>query len=409
MADRLAPIMRRTRWTALAGALALGVALAACAASPSPAPTATGVADAAFADRMAAALLQWRASPSTGPFAYEIPGVAVAAALGGGDIVTTASGDGDVGAPLDPGATFHIGSMTKLFTAALVMQLDQQGVLSLDDTIDRWFPAAPGGARITVRMLLQHESGLSELDFDLVGTATPQALIDDVFTRPPMFAPGSAYAYLNAGYIMLGRIAELSAERPYEELVRTRFLEPLGLASTFLDGEGHGPAAVNGFVLVCDAGEGADCAGRKGVVRPQPPSPQWTGAWSAGGMVSSARDQAVWIRALVGGDVLDAAHLDEMRRITPPSAAFYAAAYDQSAVPHVQLGEGAGLATWDVPGVGTCHGHAGAIPGANGIAAYCPEAQLTIVVLNAIQPAGLTPGYPGLTPLAGGVRWAVGG
>ena len=212
---------------------------------------------------------------------------------------------------------------------------------------------------------------------------------------------------LNAGYIMLGRIAEIAADAPYEELVRTRFIEPLGLTHTYLDGEGSGPDAVNGFVLTCAGGEGAACAGKNGTVEAQEPSPQWPGAWAAGSMVSSAADQAVWIRALVGGDVVDAAHLDEMLTITPLSSEFYSAAYDASGVPHVQLGEGAGLATWQVPGVGTCHGHAGAIPGSNGIAAYCPDKNLAIVILNAIEPAGLTPGYPGLTPLASGTLWAV--
>ena len=397
--------MRRTRWIIPVGALVLAGTLAACTTAPAPTTEAGEV----FGERMAAALLQWRASPSTGPFAYTIPGTAVAASLGDGGVVATASGEGDVGVPLDPAATFHIGSMTKLFTAALVMQLDQEGVLALDDTIDGWFPAAPGGDQITVRMLLQHESGLSELDFDRVGLVTPQELIDDALARKPVFAPGTEYQYLNAGYIMLGRIAELAAKTPYEELVRTRFIEPLGLTSTYLDGEGTGPEAVNGFVLVCDAGEGADCLKQNGTVEPQSPSPQWSGAWSAGSMVSSAGDQAVWIRALVGGDVVDAAHLEEMLEITPLSSKFYAAAYDQSGVPHVQLGEGAGLATWMVPGVGTCHGHAGAIPGSNGIAAYCPDSELAIVILNAIEPAGLTPGYPGLTPLTGGVLWALDG
>ncbi|MBN9177680.1 MAG: beta-lactamase family protein [Microbacterium sp.] len=397
----------RGRSRRIAVASALVVALAGVLAGCAPAAQAPD-ADAAFADRMSAALLQWRVSPSTGPFAYTIPGTALAAAIGDGDVVATASGDGAPGVPLEAASTFHIGSMTKLFTAALVMQLDQEGVLALDDTIDRWFPDAPGGGQITVRLLLQHESGLSELDFDLVGHVSPQELIDDVFTRPPVFAPGTEYAYLNAGYIMLGRIAELAAGTPYEELVRTRFIEPLGLTHTYLDGEGSGPDAVNGFVLTCAGGEGADCAGKNGAVEPQQPSPQWPGAWSAGSMVSSAADQAIWIRALVGGDVVDAAHLDEMLTITPLSSEYYSAAYDASGVPHVQLGEGAGLATWMVPGVGTCHGHAGAIPGSNGIAAYCPDTQLAIVILNAIEPAGLTPGYPGLTPLTGGALWAVG-
>lgn len=403
------PTLRLNRLTAIATALVLSGALAgtlaACAAESTASPTST--ADAAFADRMAAALTQWRASPSTGPFAFEIPGTALAASLGDGAVVATASGEGEPGAPLAPDATFHIGSMTKLFTAALVMQLDQEGALSLDDTIDRWFPAAPNGGAITVRMLLQHESGLDELDFDLVGHVAPQELIDDVFTRPPVFAPGTEYEYLNAGYIMLGRIAELAAETPYAELVDTRFIEPLGLTSTYLDGEGTGPEAVDGFVLVCDAGEGADCAKQFGTVEHQEASPQWTGAWSAGAMVSSARDQAVWIRALVGGDVVGGQHLEQMIELTPLSSEFFTATYEAQGVPAVQLGEGAGLATWNVPGVGLCHGHAGAIPGSNGIAAYCPETDLAIVILNAIEPAGLTPGYPGLTPLTAGTLGAL--
>lgn len=403
--------MRLNRFTAIATVLVLAGALAACAPEPGSSPTSTesptSAADAVFADRMAAALTQWRASPSTGPFAFEIPGTALAASLGDGEVVATASGEGEPGVPLAPDATFHIGSMTKLFTAALVMQLDQEGVLSLGDTIDRWFPAAPNGGTITVRMLLQHESGLDELDFDLVGHVTPQQLVDDVFTRAPVFAPGTEYEYLNAGYIMLGRIAELAAETPYAELVDTRFIEPLGLTSTYLDGEGSGPEAVDGFVLVCDAGEGADCAKQFGTVEHQETSPQWTGAWSAGAMVSSARDQAHWIRALVGGDVVDERHLEQMLEITPLSSEFFTATYGAQGVPAVQLGEGTGLATWNVPGVGRCHGHAGAIPGSNGIAAYCPEAGLAIVILNAIEPAGLTPGYPGLTPLTAGALGAL--
>jgi D-alanyl-D-alanine carboxypeptidase len=377
--------LRLNRLTAIATTLLLTGTLAACAPESTP----------------------WRASPSTGPFAFEIPGTALAASLGDGEVVATSSGEGEPGAPLDADAAFHIGSMTKLFTAALVMQLDDEGVLSLDDTIDGWFPDAPNGGAITVRMLLQHESGLDELDFDLVGHVTPQELLDEVFTRAPVFAPGTEYEYLNAGYIMLGRIAELAAETPYAELVDTRFIEPLGLTSTYLDGAGTGPEAVDGFVLVCSAGEGADCAKQFGTVEHQEASPQWTGAWSAGAMVSSARDQALWIRALVGGDVVDERHLEQMRELTPLSSEFYAATYDAAGVPAVQLGEGAGLATWKVPGVGLCHGHAGAIPGSNGIAAYCPETELAVVILNAIEPAGLTPGYPGLTPLTAGALGAL--
>ncbi len=294
--------------------------------------------------------------------------------------------------------------MTKLFTAALLFQLDGSGALSLDDTLDTWFPEAPNGDRITVRMLLQHESGLSELDMALVGVDTPQQVIDDVFSRPPVADPGTAYEYLNAGYIILGRVAEETSGRRYADLLRSRLIGPPGLHDTYLDeGGGSSSAPVSGYDLGCSGDTTiADCRGKPtGPIAVDPdPSPQWTGAWSAGGMVSTARDQAVWIRALVTGDVVSEAHRAEMAALTPLSASSYQEFYAATGLPAVQLGEGTGLTSWNVPGVGRCLGHAGAIPGSNGFAAYCPDTHLTVVALNTMNPAGLTPGYPGLPSLA---------
>lgn len=389
-------IPRPLRTTVVALA-ALGL-LAGCAGAPSSAPSDAQAA--AFAAAMAQPLTTWRESPESGPLAFTIPGTVTGAAAGDGVVVVAGSGEGAPGEALSGDEAFHIGSMTKLFTAALIMQLDQEGVVPLATTIDAWFPEAPNADAITVQMLLEHMSGLYELDFDLVGHVTPQQLIDDVFLQTPISAPGEAYQYLNAGYILLGRIAELGAGKPYEELVRTRFIAPLGLASTYVDGEGTGPEGVHGFDLLCDAGSGLECVHETITLKPVASSPQWTGAWSAGGMVSTARDQAVWLRALVAGDVLDAEHRRLMRELTPLSAKYYGDAYAKAGIPAVQLGEGAGLASWEVPGVGVCHGHAGAIPGANGVGAHCPESGLTIVVLNAIDPAGASPGYPGLLELA---------
>lgn len=397
----------RQRWVrgrAALGGLVLSATLAGCATRPTPPPATESPSPphpaTAFSEAMREPLGAWRASPADSVLGFMIPGTAIAAAVDDAAPLAAASGQGASGVPLEPGDAFHIGSMTKLFTAALIMQLDEERLLSLEDTIDTWFPAAPNGGEITVLMLLQHESGLYELDFDLVGHVTPQELIDASLLQAPIAAPGTEYQYLNLGYILLGRIAELSAQAPYEELVRTRLVEPLGLTSTYVYAGGTGAGAVPGFELVCDAGEGLDCVRQATEVRPQAPSPQWPGAWSAGGMVSTAADQAVWLRALVAGDVVDAEHRALMRDLTPLSAAYYAAAYGKSGVTEVQLGEGAGLATWAVPGVGECHGHAGAIPGSNGIGAYCPDADLSIVVLNAINPAGTSPGYPGLLELA---------
>jgi D-alanyl-D-alanine carboxypeptidase len=349
---------------------------------------------------MAEPVATWRASyqPS---MQFTIPGTVVGAASGDDDVVIVASGDAVLGSePMTTDAAFHIGSMTKLFTAALIMQLDQEGVLSLDDTIEQWLPAAPNASTVTVRMLVEHTSGLYEIDLSLVGTRSTEDLVAESFTHAPVNDPGTAYTYLNNGYLMLGLIAQDAAGTPYDRLVHDRFIEPLGLTGTYLDGFGDGPTAVNGYDLSCDAGTESDCLAKPSKPVPVASSLQWTGAWSAGGMVSTARDQAVWIRALVTGAVVDAEHRALMQTLTPLSSEYYADAYAKAGITAVQLGEGAGLTTWSVPGVGNCLGHAGSIPGANGVGAHCPDADLTVVILNAVNPAGESPGYPGLVDLA---------
>ncbi len=110
-------------------------------------------------------------------------------------------------------------------------------------------------------MLLPHESGLSELDFGLVGRTGNQQLIDNVFAQPPIAEPGTQYQYLNAGYIILGRIAEIAAGTSYSDLVRTRFSTPLGLTATQLDGDGAATEAVHGYELACAGATGDDCFG----------------------------------------------------------------------------------------------------------------------------------------------------
>ncbi len=363
-----------------------------------------------FGTELAAPMDSWRASFQSGPMSFTIPGAVVGASLGDQTMQLAASGDAVLGSrPMAADDAFHIGSMTKLFTAALIMQLDQEKKLSVDDTIDIWFPTAPNAMKITVKMLLEHESGLYELDFALVGKVTEQQLVDEVFSRKPISEPGTQYVYLNAGYIILGRIAEMAAGQSYGELIRTRFVEPLGLRNTYLDGDGDGLEALTGYDLSCTGATGSDCLGKPSTPRAVTSSPQWKGAWSAGGMVSTVSDQVTWLRALVAGDVVDAAHRALMQDLTPLSSEYYSAAYGKAGITPVQLGEGAGLATWMVPGVGRCMGHAGSIPGSNGIAAFCPDRNLSIAILSNSNPAGVTPGYPGLVELTPVALRAVGG
>ncbi|MCU1482726.1 MAG: D-alanyl-D-alanine carboxypeptidase [Subtercola sp.] len=249
----------------------------------SPGSDNTGAAD-AFDAEMSAPVAAWRTSFQASSMTISVPGTVVAASVGDAGASLVASGDAVLGSqPISVDAAFHIGSMTKLFTAALIMQLDQEGVLSLNDTIGTWFPSAPNASTITVLELLQHESGLYELDMGLVGVATHQQVIENVFAQAPIAAPGTSYQYLNAGYVILGRIAELASGTSYDQLVQTRFISKLGLTGTYLDGYGSGAAALTGYDLGCVAGSGSDCLGKPS--KPQAtapvPSPQWSGAWAA--------------------------------------------------------------------------------------------------------------------------------
>jgi D-alanyl-D-alanine carboxypeptidase len=116
---------------------------------------------------------------------------------------------------LEPGDEFRVGSITKTFMAALVLQLVAERRLALDDSVDRWLPdQVPNGSAVTVRMLLDHSSGLPDYTNDPVlndlrqGRAprlrTPEQLLAMGARHKPLFAPGTAWAYSDTNYIALG-------------------------------------------------------------------------------------------------------------------------------------------------------------------------------------------------------------
>ncbi len=141
-------------WTLLAvvGLIALaGCTVDDTSGSPSattPAPAAGAPGRDAFARGMIEPISAWRTSYRNGPLGVAIPGTVVGTAIADGQVRLVADGHAVMGSqPMASDGAFHIGSMTKLFTAALILQLDQEGVLSVDDTIDTWFPTAPNARR----------------------------------------------------------------------------------------------------------------------------------------------------------------------------------------------------------------------------------------------------------------------
>ncbi|HEU4948596.1 MAG TPA: serine hydrolase domain-containing protein [Kribbella sp.] len=224
--------------------------------------------------------------------------------------------------PVPVHGRFRVGSITKTFTATVVLQLVNEGRLRLDDTVETWLPGVvPDGHRITVRHLLNHTSGLYDYRLTLPlppkpeflenrwRTWTAAELAQRAVANPPTFeAPGSAFAYSNTNYILLGQIVEEVTGQSYSEEIERRVIGPLRLRDTEMPGTSpwiRGPHPRGYMPIELQRN-----------VEPQlvdytEMNPSVFGA--GGEMISSARDLNRFVVALLGGHLLPRQLLDEMR------------------------------------------------------------------------------------------------
>lgn len=237
--------------------------------------------------------------------------------------------------PADPHALFKIASIHKLYIATAVAKLDHAGVLSLDDALVDHLPDLAGriehADRITVRMLVQHRSGIpnysDQPEFDWFG---PSLGSDEnlalVLDRPADFEPDARYRYSNTNYLLLGRVMDEALGYAHERYVHEEILAPLGLENTFffLDDERFDDLA-SGYWYGYE-----DDLRRTGAVGP------------VGSMVATAQDVGTFVRALNDGSLLS----DEEQ-------ATYASIYE--------------------------YGHTGWVPGYYSIARYHPEIDTVVV------------------------------
>jgi CubicO group peptidase (beta-lactamase class C family) len=201
--------------------------------------------------------------------------------------------DAENQSPVTPQTNFRIASITKQFTATAIMLLIDDGKLSLDDTLDTFFPGFPDyGQHITLRQVLNHRSGLPDYE-DLIPENTTLQVHDlDVLkmildTDAPLFEPGTNYSYSNTGYTLLGLIVEQVADQPFHQFLKTRIFNPLAMDQTnmFVHGLNAVPHRAFGHTKQND---------------------QWTrddqsltsAVRGDGGIYSSLNDLAKWINAL---------------------------------------------------------------------------------------------------------------
>jgi D-alanyl-D-alanine carboxypeptidase len=223
--------------------------------------------------------------------------------LAGADSAVALVADGDrvsvaaAGEGARPDARFRIGSVTKTFTATLVLQLAEEGKLGLDDPVARYLPGlVPAGRRISIRHLLQHRSGL----VDVTSYASwiqaayrsravrPRDAVRFALDRDPLFPAGSSWSYSNTNYLVLGLLVEAVTGKTYGDELSRRILQPLELEHTALPRTRRVP--------------GLDDEG----VNPNVP-------WAAGILVSDARDLARFASALLAGELLSRRWLAAMK------------------------------------------------------------------------------------------------
>ena len=224
--------------------------------------------------------------------------------------------DVDTGRPVRPQFRHRVGSITKTFVATTVLQLVGEDRVVLDAPIGRYLPdVLPGelGRQVTVRMLLNHTSGIGDFTVVLFAnpetveelrfrTFTPQELIGIGLSQPPTNAPGERWSYSNTNYVILGLLIERLTGRPYAEEISRRILRPLGLQHTYFPGTNpyiRGPHMA-GYVVLAD--------GLRDVTVFNPSS-----GWAEGEMISTAADLNSFYRALLTGRLLTPALLAQMQ------------------------------------------------------------------------------------------------
>jgi len=246
-----------------------------------------------------------------------ILGMAMAVRLADGTVVRVASGytspSGNERWSADTPSL--ISSITKTFTAVVVMQLVEEGKLSLDDTVDTWFPEQPNGDKITVRMLLSHTSGLANFSAIFGNDEekwtrdwTPEELIAIANEAGPVGEPGSRWAhYSNTNYTMLGLIIEKVTGNRWDYEVESRIINPLGLKNTtiLLKEVNWKEKLVPGYIKTSD--------GYVSIL-----DFSWISngslstSYGTGGIVSSASDLMIFASALFDGRLVSKETLDLM-------------------------------------------------------------------------------------------------
>ena len=262
-----------------------------------------------------------------------------------------------------PITKFRIGSLTKQFTAAAILLLEENGKLKLTDPIKKYMPDTPAAWNdIAIFNLLTHTSGIPNYtsfpDFALITKTTkaPEQQIDLFRDKPLDFQPGEGYAYNNSGYVLLGYLIERLSDQSYQDFMMNAVFKPLGMNDSGYDSNtaiiSH---RASGYLRTSMGVQNAEYL-------------DMSIPYSAGSLYSTTQDLHRWMTCLLGGKFLSPASLKKM--VTP-----------------FKNNYGLGVIIEAIDGKKVIH-HAGAINGFDSILLHFPDDNLTIVSLSNLNALG---------------------
>jgi D-alanyl-D-alanine carboxypeptidase len=288
----------------------------------------------------------------------------------GGFVGTAGVSSLPTGDPISVRDHFRIGSVTKTFTATLVLRLVQQGKIRLSDHIDRFLRGIPGGHRVTVKRLLNQTSGYPDLANGYSRTtfkhphkewSVRKLVVGSLRKRPRICRPGRCWHYSNVNYLTLGMIAAKAGGEPVRRQLRRQIFARLGLSGTDFAPSRPVPKPIAQGYWYNAANIPLDTS-------------DWNFSWAstAGGMTSTLGDLRRWCPAVATGSRLLSRRL-QRKRLS------FVDISQQTGTP----GTGYGLGILAVPSqAGVFLGHDGAVPGYDTLCLYSPESRTTIVAFG---------------------------
>jgi len=208
-----------------------------------------------------------------------------------------------------PQTVFEIASLTKQFTATAILMLQENKLLSVQDSISKYIPDYPNGDNITIYNLLTHTSGIPDyLDYIASvesegSTYTPEELVEFFKNEPTNFSPGTSFDYSNSNYTLLGYIIEKVSNMSYENYIEKNILAPLNLSNT---------GFINNKSNVKDSSIGYYFINKKLIRQAEAPETEALLSYSAGEIYSTSEDLNKWENALFNEKLISKESLDEM-------------------------------------------------------------------------------------------------